>query len=167
MNETHLRDTELARLSDGETGAEVTEHLRWCVRCRSTLADYRWLEGELAATLAMVANAVPVPRPRWWAVQGRLAASQRRQATGWRASFASVVLAVCFALLAPTFLSPVGATQTRQPRVVVVPTPARTLVFDEHLAPAATPTPAILREHAALPPTPIFELLPTPTEPGA
>ena len=166
MNETHLRDTELARLSDGET-SEVTEHLRWCARCRSTLADYRWLEGELAATLTMVANAVPVPRPRWGAVQGRLAASQRRQATGWRASFASVVLAVCFALLAPAFLSPVGVAQTRQPRVVVVPTPARIAVSDDHLPSAATPTPAILREHAALSPTPVFELLPTPTEPGA
>ena len=68
MSETHPKEIELARFEDGEASTGVAEHLRWCARCRSVVADYRWLQGEVTATLALAADSVPVPRPKWWAV---------------------------------------------------------------------------------------------------
>jgi hypothetical protein len=82
----HPREIELARFSDEETGAEVADHLRWCARCRSDVADYRWLQGEVTATLSAAADGVPVPRSRWWAVREALSVSERRQVAGGRVS---------------------------------------------------------------------------------
>jgi hypothetical protein len=166
----HLRDTELACLSDGlsEGGmdAGAAEHLRWCARCRSALADYRWLQGELAASLAVAADAVVVPRPRWRAVQGQLR-TRRRQAAGWRASaFAGVALAICFLLLVPV-LSPVAAAQSLPyPAMATAPTLAEAAASADSLAAATTPTPAALCEGAPFSATPAFQPLPIPTELG-
>ncbi|MFQ6101719.1 MAG: hypothetical protein ACE5OS_10875 [Anaerolineae bacterium] len=166
VSEVHLREMELACLSDGEAGEEVAAHLRWCAHCRSTVADYRWLQGEIAAALAVAADAVPVPRPKWWAVRERMFAGRRRQVVGWRVSaFASVVLAVCLILSIPNFLAPAVAAQRLQPEVVMVPAPVTAAVSGECMASMATPTPAIFCEEAEPLPTPALMLPPTPPEP--
>ena len=84
MGEMHVREIDLAQLSqsDGNELQEVdtrrVEHLRWCAHCRSIMADHRWLQEEVTATLAVAANALPVPRSKWWAVREALSAHQRR-----------------------------------------------------------------------------------------
>jgi len=170
MKTTHPVDFELAALDDGVACDNVGDHLRWCARCRSALAGYRWLQGELETTLTAVADAVPVPRPRWRVVRGRLLAGQRRRVARWRVSaLATVALTVCAMLFAPIFLSPVGAARVPQPEVgaaVAVPTPADPTAAATPSVQAATPTPAVLRSDASST-TPVVELFPTPTEPEA
>ena len=166
MSEAHLMETELAYLSDGESGAEVAAHLRWCARCRSVAADYCWLQGEIETALATVAEAVPVPGSRWWAVQARLFAGRRRQIAGWRVSaFASVVLAVSLMLSAPSFLTPAVVALGEQPGAATVPAPVTAFAAGESVA---TPTPVISCADEALPPpTPAVVLPPTPPQPEA
>jgi hypothetical protein len=178
MNEVHLRETELARLSEEseeEVGVSVAEHLRWCARCRSGVADYRWLQGEIVAALSAAADAVAVPRSRWWAVQEALSAGQRRQAAGWRASaVASVVLAVCLMLSLSPILGTAAmahAARTAVPEPVIAPAPVTAVVSGGHfsgecLASMATPTPVVSCGEATPLPTPALMLPPTPPEPG-
>jgi hypothetical protein len=179
MSEIHPEETQLARWSDGEARADVAAHVRWCARCRSGVADYRWLAGEIGATLTGAADAVDVPRPRWWALQGRLIADQRRRVAGWRASaVASVVLAVCLMLsLSPVLLSTAVAARMVPLEAMVVPAPLTAMtamtastadmasVSGTHAAPGATPTPLVSRAEATPAPTPDFALPPTPPEP--
>jgi hypothetical protein len=167
MSKVHPEETELARWGDGEVSADVAAHVRWCARCRSAVADYRWLAGEIGATLTAAADAVDVPRPRWWALQGRLIADQRRRVAGWRASaVASVVLAVCLMLsLSPVLLSTAVAARMVPLEAMVVPAPITASVSGTHAAPGATPTPLVSRAEATPAPTPDFALPPTPPEP--
>jgi len=159
----HLLETDLAFLSDGETDDSVAEHLRWCAHCRNTAADYRWLQGEIEGALAAAADAVPVPRARWWAVQAGARAGRRRQAVGARiSSFASVVMAACLMLFAPAFLSQSAATEAKQPQLMVIPAPVTLSVAGERAITANTPTPAICSQEATPLPTPVFVLPPTP-----
>jgi len=170
VSKVHPQEIELAHLDDEETSVCVTEHLHWCARCRSIVADYVWLQGEIAATLATVADAVPVPRPKWWAVQEALFTSQRRQITGWRVSAAaSVVLAVCLMLVISPVLGTAVVARTLSPEVMVAPAPVTAVVSSELVASVATPTPVVSCEGAIpLPaPTPAFMLPPTPPEPEA
>ena len=164
MSELHLREMELARLSDEEAAGDIAAHLRWCARCRSVVADYRWLQGEIETALAAAAEAAPVPGSKWWAVQARLFAGRRRQIAGWRASaFASVVLAVSLMLSAPSFLAPAVVALGEQPGAATVPAPVTALAAGESVA---TPTPAISCADEALPsPTPAVVLPPTPPQP--
>ncbi len=166
MRERHPREIELARLNDREAGkiidAEMAEHLRWCAYCRSAVADYDWLQGEIADTLAMAAE-VPVPRPQWWAVQERVFTSRQRQITGWRISaLSSAVLAICLMLrIVPIrsafpIQSATVAALTSLPEPMVAPAPvtvAVTLI--------ATPTPTT---ETVPPSTPAFMLPPTPPQ---
>ena len=78
MREIHPSEADLACLSellndsdlDGEVpNAEMIEHLRWCTDCRSVVADHHWLRKKVTTTLAIAADAVSVPRPKWWVVQ--------------------------------------------------------------------------------------------------
>jgi hypothetical protein len=169
MKRDHLSDTELAQLGAMESTGSIGNHLRWCARCRSVLADYRWLHRELAATLTAAADTVVVPRPTWQVVRSRLLVDQRQRVAGWRASvLASAVLAVCFMLLAPILVSPAGMAQGPQLQaavVVAVPTPTEASVAHHHWSLAATPTPSAFGDEA-LCSTPGVELFPTPTEPG-
>jgi len=166
MNEIHPRETELACLSEGEAGVGVAEHLRWCARCRSVVADYRWLQGEIGATLAAAADAVPVPRPKWWVVQERMFASQRRRVAGWRVStVTSVVLAVCLMLSLSPVLGVAVVARTSPPKPMVAPAPVTAVASGEPRASMATPTPVISCEEATPSPTPVFMLPPTPPEP--
>lgn len=175
MSEIHPGETQLARWGDGEASADVAAHVRWCARCRSGVADYRWLAGEIGATLTTAADAVDVPHPRWWALRGRLIAEQRRRVAGWRASaVASVVLAVCLMLsLSPVLLSTAVAARMVPPEAMVVPAPMTASTADmasvsgTHAVPGATPTPIASRTEAAPAPTPGFALPPTPPEPEA
>jgi len=182
MSGVHPKEVELTCLSDGEAGVEtartanirrtanVREHLRWCARCRSVVADYGWLQGEIAATLAAAADAVLVPRPKWWAVQEVLLASQRRQIAGCRVSaVASVVLAVCLMLSLSPVLGTAVAARTLPPAAMVAPAPATAAASGERMAAVATPTPAMSLEggEAESSPTPAFIPPPTPPEPGA
>ena len=166
MSEVHPKEPELARFSDGQPSANVAEHLRWCGRCRSSVADYQWLGGELEATLKAAAGDVPVPRPRWWAVQARLRAGQQRRAAGWRASaFASIALVVSFVLCVPNVGCPVAAAPVPQPRAATVPSPVTTFVSDARIVTLATPTPAIPPGEETPLLTPAFALPPTPPDP--
>ena len=169
MGEIHPSEFELTWLSDSETDGdgEVAEHLHWCTCCRSVVADYRWLQEEVTATLVAVADSVPVPGPEWWAVQERIFANQRRQVAGWRASaVASVVLAVC--LMLSVSLSPVFGTaalaQTASPEVIVAIAPAAdsSVVSGGRLASVATPTPSVCEVGQEVTPPPAFVLPPTP-----
>jgi len=165
MNEIHPRETELARCGDQETGAGLAEHLRWCARCRGVVADYRWLQGEITSTLTVAADAVAMPRPKWWVVQERMSASQRRQMAGWWASaFASVALMVCFMLFAPNFTGPAGVAQTPQPEMVMGRAPVTHFVSGDRVASMATSTPDMSGAETVSSPTPAFVLPPTPPE---
>ncbi len=169
MSQVHPEEIELARFSDGEAGVGGAGHLRWCARCRSVVADYRWLQDEITATLATAADAVPVPRPKWWVVQERLFASRRRQVTGGRISaVASVVLTVCLMLSLSPVLATAAIAQTARtlpPAAVVAPAPVTAVVSGGRMASVATPTPAISRDEVTSSPTPAFVLPPTPPEP--
>ena len=175
MSKVHPEETQLARWSDGEARADVAAHVRWCARCRSGVADYRWLAGEVGAALTAAADAAGVPRPRWWALRGRLITEQRRRVAGWRASaVASVVLAVCLMLsLSPVLLRTAVAARMVPLEAMVVPAPmtASTAitasVSGTHVAPGATPTPIVSRAESTPAPTPDFSLPPTPPEPEA
>jgi len=165
MSQVHPGEIELVGSGEGDGSGDVAEHLRWCARCRSVVADHRWLEGEIGATLAAAADAVPVPQPRWWVVQGRLAAGQRRVA-GWRVSaVAGAVLAFCLMLSLSPVLGTAVAARTLPPEAMVAPAPATAVGTSEHVASLATPTPAISRGESTPSPTPAFMLPPTPPEP--
>jgi hypothetical protein len=173
MSKVHPEEMKLVRWGDGEASADVAAHVRWCARCRSAVADYRWLAGEIGATLTAAADAVDVVRPRWWALQGRLITEQRRRVAGWRASaVASVVLAVCLMLsLSPVLLSTAVAARMVPLEAMVVPAPVTAItaitasVSGTHAAPGTTPTPTVSRAEVTPAPTPDFALPPTPPEP--
>ena len=166
MSEGHPGEAELARFGEGDKSAELEAHLRWCARCRSVVADYRWLGEEVGASLGAVADAVEVPRPRWWAVQERLSASERRQARRLRVpAVASVVLAFSLMLALSPVVGTAVAARTLPPEAMVDPVPFTAIVFDG-LGSAVTVTPAISSEAATPLPTPGFVLPPTPPEPG-
>jgi len=171
MSETHPKEIELARFEDGEASTGVAEHLRWCARCRSVVADYRWLQGEVAATLALAADSVPVPRPKWWAVCESLSLGERRRAGRRRASaLASLALVFSLILSAPGFL---GAAVVASVDEVMAPAPVTlsrvgaTSTVDTGMGvdgPMVTPTPAVLRGDGA-PSAPAIPPLPFPTRP--
>jgi len=156
----HLSETDLASLSDDGPDEGVAEHLRWCARCRSAAAGYRWLQGEIKGALADAADAAPVPRSKWWAVQAGVRAGRRRQVVGGRISvFASALAAVCLMLFVPGFSDSAVTAQTNQLELAAVPAPITVPV--EHALSVTTPTPALSCEEATPSPTPAFVLPPT------
>jgi len=172
MGEIHLSEIDLARFSqsDGneaqETDARQVEHLRWCAHCRSIVADHRWLQEEVTATLAIAANALPVPRSKWWVVREALSARQRRQETRWRVSaVASVVLTICLMLSTSPVLSTAAIarsayTSSPEAGAATAPVSAPSISI-------VTPTPAVVRQVQAVTPlpTPVLKLPPTPPLP--
>lgn len=166
----HPTEEELAHLSDGEPGEGVAEHVRRCVRCRNATADYRWLEGELGATLAAVAGAVPVPRPRWRVVWRRMVASQRRQvAARWASACASLVLMTTLMFATPILAHPrflaLAAAQAARPQAVMVPAPKPAVSpGTARWRSPSTPTPIVCAEETTPKPTPALMLPPTPPE---
>ena len=157
----------MARFGEGDKGAELEDHLRWCARCRSVVADYRWLEEEVGASLRAAAGAVEVPRPRWWAVQERVAASERRQARRLRVpAVASVVLAFSLMLALSPVVGTAVAARTLPPEAMIAPVPFTTGISRADGISLATPTPVISRDEATALPTPGFMLPPPPPETG-
>ncbi len=159
----HPSETELALLDGGGSGENVAAHLRWCARCRSAAADYRWLQGEIEGVLAEAADALPVPRPKWWAVQVGVRSGRRRQIVGGRVSvLAGVLSVICLMLFVPGFPALAVTAQANQPELAAVPAPITAPV--EHALSVATSTPAISCEEATPLPTPVFAPPPTPPE---
>lgn len=158
MSRTHPREVELARAGGDGVAKDVIEHAHRCARCRSTVADYRWLESRVEAVLKAVAGTVPVPHSGWQAVRGRISVDQQRLVTSRRLSVAaSVVLAACVMLAAaPIPDMAVGTMQTLLPRAALVPSQR----FSERCSAAMTPTPASPGGVDLTPP-----LWPPPTQP--
>jgi hypothetical protein len=166
MSAIHPCETELACASDKESGAELVEHLRWCARCRNLTADYRWLENNLAVTLATAARAASMPRPAWWTVHERLSAGQQRLAAGRRLSVVvSVTLVVCVMLVASPALGAAIGAQTLLPQVAVAPSLAAVFASVENWNSTMTPTPAPSREEAGALPSSALVLPPTQPKP--
>ena len=164
MRAIHPHEVELACASEQESNAHLVEHLRRCARCRNAVADYRWLEKNLVATLAAAARAVPVPRSAWWVVRERLSAGQQHLAAGRRLSVvASVALAVCVMLVASPALGVTIGAQTLSPRAAVAPSLATVLASDQGWNSTVTPTPAPSSEETG--PSPASALVLPPTQP--
>jgi hypothetical protein len=124
MKEWHPTDVELARLSGKGTASGNLEHIHSCTRCRSVMADYDWLQGELAETLKSVANEVPVPQAAWSEMQDRLLERKHCQVVRIQVSaVTSAVMVLCLLLWAPGFMKPTAAAQTVPPEVLMRPTP--------------------------------------------
>jgi hypothetical protein len=196
MGNAHPSEIELARLAERDdlaADAETLDHLRWCARCRTLVADYRWLQDEMVSALGSTAGAARIPRPRWWAVHQTLIAGQRRQnAAGRISAIASAVLAVCLMffqplLPGPSLLGGLGLSQASQqapPALVVsysdlypeaavatAPTAAVSSDASSGLVTVATPTPPLVAsghiEKMASQSTPACMQLPTPPQPEA
>ncbi len=178
MREFHLQETELACADIGAadasldmdasvgTSVDVAEHLRWCARCRSTAAEYRWLGERIEDTLAAAADRVKVPRPRWRVVKRRVAAGERRRLTGWRASAtAGIALAICAMLSLSSIAGAAVATQTSFPEAVMTPASATVSIFGAHTTSGATPTPVASREGVESLSTLTLPSIPTPPKP--
>ena len=185
MISSHPNEIRLARLAETDNGAadvETLQHLRWCARCRTLVADYRWLQNGMTGALEAAADTVRVPRPRWWAVHNELVIGQRKQnAVGRVSAIASAVLAVCLMFFrplmpVPSLLGSVGASQASS--VLVVPYPealiatAPTAVVSSGTlsgSTLATPTPSLVSssqaEKTTSQPTPACMQLPTPPQP--
>jgi hypothetical protein len=170
MTQWHPTDVELAGLSGESAARGLLGHIRGCARCRSVVADYRWLQGEVAETLKSVANEVPTPRSQWREVQGRLLGSRNRQATVAQVSaVVSAAMALCLLLSVPGFLRPSTATQTLQPGVPLRPTPLAVTepvgVESGHLPSRVSAGPAVLLSVSQESPAPGVQPLPTPPSP--
>lgn len=162
----HLDRLDLARLSDTDGEEGTAEHLRWCGRCRSVVADHRWLQGEIEDVLSAVALATPVPHPRWLEVQRRVATWRQWLSAGWRASaFAGVALTAGLVLTMSTLIAPVGSAQAAALDAAATPAPAMAgapAIADDS---AATTTPDVPGEATTfVGPTPSLVLPPTPPE---
>jgi hypothetical protein len=124
MIEWHPTDFQLASLSDEGASSGGRKHIRSCARCRSAVADYEWLEAELAATLETAAKRARSPRATWWELQNRLNESRHLQVVRLRASAVlSAAMTVCLLLCAPSLIKPAAAAQAPRPAVSVRPTP--------------------------------------------
>jgi hypothetical protein len=192
MYSAHPDESALARLAEADDGtalasaatAEMLEHLRWCARCRTRVADYRWLQDEIVGALGSTADAVCVPHPRWWAVREELIAKTRQQSTASRVSaLASAMLAVCLIFFRPLISVPslLGTTQPASPVwmvsypeavIATAPTAAVPSSTLSESPAGATPTPDLARPgrsretgEAISQPTPVYMQLPTPPQP--
>jgi hypothetical protein len=176
----------LAETDDGAANAEMLEHLHWCARCRTRVADYRWLQDEIVGALGAAADAVHVPHPRWWAVREGLTTKTRQRNTASRVSaFASAVLAVCLMFFRPLIPVPslLGKTQQASPVwmvsypeavIATAPTAVVSSSAPSDSIAEATPTPDLVRpgqsreaRETISRPTPVCMQLPTPPQPQA
>jgi hypothetical protein len=165
-NEIHPGEMELA-CSKSEFEASTADHLRWCARCRSLAAEYRWLDEQLTDALASVSEVVPVARPKWRAVKRRIVAGRQRRIAGWRVSaIASLTLSICMLLSISSVVGATVAAQLTSPEAVVTPAAAVTAVASEGPATSqATSTPIVPREGVDTPSAPLLVPIPTPSTP--
>jgi hypothetical protein len=172
MREWHPRDSKLAGLTGESIDDRILEHVRCCARCRSVVADYDWLQEELAGTLTGVVSDGPVPRSAYWELQDRLLESSRRQSV--RIQLSAVVRAamvVCVLLCVPGFMRPAAAAQALQPEASLRPTPmvvAESVGACGRSLPATTSaTVAVSRPALHWPSSPAPALAPLPTPPDS
>jgi hypothetical protein len=176
MSELHLHETELACVTSGEVcvpadanapaSAGVAEHLRWCTQCRSTAAEYRWLEERIEDALAEAASTVSVPRPKWQAIRRQMTVEQNRQVTGWRASAtAGITLAICAILSLSSIVGGMVIAQTSSPEAVMTPASVTAILSDGYVPSGATPTPGASCAGMESLSTLTLPTIPTPPEP--
>jgi hypothetical protein len=177
----HLAEADDGAADAGAANAEMLEHLRWCARCRTRVADYRWLQDEIVGALGATADAVQVPHPRWWAVrEGLITKTRQRNSASRVSALASAVLAVCLTFFRPLIPVP-SLLGTRQPaspvwvvsypEAMIATAPTATFssstLFESTVG--ATPTPDLVRpgrsREALSQPTPACMQLPTPPQP--
>ena len=158
-----MRETELASYDGDKTGGTaVTEHLRLCAPCRNALADYRWLQREIASTLRAAVDSVPVPQPNWLEVQGRVRAGERRLSLRRSISgIASLALVICLMFVASPLLGAASGGRTLPPEAIPVPSPVSLVASGGTSSSAATPTPA--RSHREAAPAQMLPLVSLPT----
>jgi hypothetical protein len=126
MSERHPAEIELAQFSESENGVGLEHHVRRCSRCRRVLADYGWLQGEVATVLDARANAVAVPQPSWQTVRERVRRAERRSEVGKLLAAVGVAVVVCLMLGAPSVLSRTAEAQAVPvSEVVTAPPPVR------------------------------------------
>ncbi|MBN1979308.1 MAG: hypothetical protein JW918_18075 [Anaerolineae bacterium] len=167
MDEVHLREIEMACSKD-EFEADAADHLRWCARCRSLAAEYRWLDERLADALASVSENVPVVRPGWRAIKQRIVAGRQRRIAGWRVSaIVGVALVSCILLLVSSVVGATVAAQLASPEAVVTPIAAVTAVASEGPAASwATSTPIVPHVGVEAPSASLLVPIPTPSAPS-
>jgi anti-sigma factor RsiW len=129
MTESHPPEIELARFSELKDREELERHLQRCSRCRRVLADYGWVEGEIAALLESEADGVPVPDPNWRGVREQLGRAEGRARVGELTVVAGAALAVCLMFGAPSALGRKAQAQG-VPASGVVTAPAPVSVED-------------------------------------
>jgi predicted anti-sigma-YlaC factor YlaD len=112
MRGRHPAELDLAWLSDAENRDALAEHMKWCSSCRRVLADYDWLQGELAEALDAQAEVAPVAAPDWDEVRRRLKGSRERLPERRLLVAASVALIACVMLVAPAVLGREVQAQT-------------------------------------------------------
>lgn len=145
---------------------EMAQHLRWCASCRSGVADYRWLQGEITSTLQAVVDATPVPPSNWPGVQQLLSVGQRRSLLRQRLSGAlSAGLVICLVFVASPVLEAAWGAGAMAVQVLPVRPPVLVSVSGEPRPPAITSTPACSLDHEAGP-TVIQSQMVRPTPPA-
>lgn len=101
MRTKHLEESYLAHLSDGAAPGEAAGHLKWCVPCQCTLADFVWLQREIAAALEAEAMEAPMASPDWEGVRRRLGEAPHERPYRRVMVAMAVGLTVCAMLIAP------------------------------------------------------------------
>jgi len=138
MTGKHPGELDLARLSDSEAGEDLSEHLRWCSSCRRILADYDWLQEEIAEALNARAEAAPVAGPDWESVHKRLRSSRERVSDRRLLVAVSAALIACVMLVAPSLLGREVQAQTRiAAELSAVPQPVMASSADANAQPGS------------------------------
>jgi len=161
----HPTELELARAAAGDRCEDLVEHLRWCPRCRTTVADYGWLQGEMARTLAAEAERAPVSEPDWVGLRARLQSPRPMGAVGRRAAALSLAAVVGLVLIVPIVMVGGNRARTMAPRLedVLAPRAPVAVMGDGRVETPACRPPGGLRhtQRVSLP----FVPPPTPPEP--
>ena len=119
----HPTELELARAAGGHRCEDLVEHLRWCRRCRSTLADYEWLQDETERTLTAEADGAPVPDSDWVGLRARLQSPGPLPAVGQRAVAVSLAAMVGLIVMVPVVVAGESRARRMAPRLEDVLTP--------------------------------------------
>jgi hypothetical protein len=126
MTEWHPEPFELAQASERGAARDLVDHLRWCSLCRSTAAEYEWLDEEIPAALDAGLAAVPKPRPEWERLHRRLELNGGRRVSRQALAVGITAAMACLTLTAPSILGGgVRAKGVPVPDVSPVRVPAR------------------------------------------
>lgn len=164
MNKDHLREIELARVSDGEASEEIAGHVDCCSSCRWRLSDYEWLQREITAVFDTEAAVAAVPRPDWQVVRERVGSSSEKGSERPVLITVGVALIACVILAAPSILGRKVEAQTKgEWNVSTARRPVTAMGVETTGTRCLTMTPSERDGEVSLP----FVPPPTPPEPGA